>query len=165
MRYGQPAIAAELDALCAEGATRILVLPAYPQYSAATTASVLDDVGDWIARTRRVPELRFVNHYHDDPGYIDALAAQVRKHWQREGRGRKLVMSFHGMPERTLLLGDPYHCECLKTGAPAGRAAAAGRRRLARHVPEPLRPRRVAAALHRADARRRWPRAASRAST
>ena len=90
--------------------------PAYPQYSAATTASVLDDVGDWVRRTRRVPELRFVNHYHDDPGYIEALAAQVRKHWQREGRGRKLVMSFHGMPARTLRLGDPYHCECLKTG-------------------------------------------------
>lgn len=116
MRYGQPAIAAELDALCAAGCTRILVLPAYPQYSAATTASVLDDVGAWMRGTRRLPELRFVNHYHDDPGYIEALAAQVRKHWQREGRGRKLVMSFHGMPARTLALGDPYHCECLKTG-------------------------------------------------
>jgi ferrochelatase len=116
MRYGKPSIAAELDALCAAGATRVLVFPAYPQYSAATTASVFDDVCDWIRRTRRLPEFRFVNHYHDDPGYIDALAAQVRKHWQREGRGRKLVMSFHGMPARTLQLGDPYHCECLKTG-------------------------------------------------
>jgi ferrochelatase len=116
MRYGQPAIAGELDALRAQGCTRILVFPAYPQYSAATTASVLDDVGHWVRRTRRVPELRFVNHYHDDAGYIEALAAQVRKHWQREGRGRKLVMSFHGMPARTLHLGDPYHCECLKTG-------------------------------------------------
>jgi len=116
MRYGSPAIATALDALCDEGATRILVFPAYPQYSAATTASVIDDVADWARRVRRVPELRFVNHYHDDPAYIDALAAQVRKHWQREGRGRKLIMSFHGMPKRTLLLGDPYHCECLKTG-------------------------------------------------
>ncbi len=116
MRYGRPAIAAELDALCAAGATRVLVFPAYPQYSAATTASVLDDVGAWMARTRRLPELRFVNHYHDDVGYIDALATQVRSHWQREGRGRLLVLSFHGMPERTLKLGDPYHCECHKTG-------------------------------------------------
>jgi len=116
MRYGQPAIADELDALCADGCTRVLVLPAYPQYSAATTASVLDDVGTWMKRTRRLPELRFVNHYHDDPTYIEALAASVRKHWQREGRGRKLVMSFHGMPARTLRLGDPYHCECHKTG-------------------------------------------------
>jgi ferrochelatase len=116
MRYGQPAIATALDELCTEGATRILVFPAYPQYSAATTASAFDDVADWARRTRRLPELRFVNHYHDDPAYIEALAAQVRKHWQREGRGRKLVMSFHGMPKRTLHLGDPYHCECLKTG-------------------------------------------------
>jgi len=115
MRYGRPAIAAELDALCAEGCDRVLVLPAYPQYSAATTASALDAIGAWVRRTRRVPELRFVNHYHDDPGYIEALAAQVRRHWQREGRGRMLVMSFHGMPARTLRLGDPYHCECLKT--------------------------------------------------
>ncbi len=116
MRYGEPAIGTALDALCAEGATRVLVFPAYPQYSAATTASVIDDVADWARRTRRVPELRFVNHYHDDPAYIEALAAQVRKHWQREGRGRKLVMSFHGMPARTLRLGDPYYCECQKTG-------------------------------------------------
>ena len=116
MRYGRPAVSGELDALCADGATRILVLPAYPQYSAATTASTIDAVSAWAARTRRLPELRFVNHYHDEPAYIEALAAQVRRHWQREGRGRKLVMSFHGMPARTLRLGDPYHCECLKTG-------------------------------------------------
>lgn len=115
MRYGQPAIAGELDALCAAGATRVLVFPAYPQYSAATTASVLDDVGAWMTRTRRLPELRFVNHYHDDDGYIDALAAAVRRHWASEGRGRMLVLSFHGMPARTLALGDPYHCECRKT--------------------------------------------------
>ena len=115
MRYGRPAIATELDALCAAGAKRILVFPAYPQYCAATTASVLDDVGAWMSRTRRLPELRFVNHYHDDAGYIDALAAHVRRHWQREGRAARLVLSFHGMPARTLALGDPYHCECHKT--------------------------------------------------
>ena len=115
MRYGSPAIAAGLDALCAAGCTRVLVLPAYPQYSAATTASVSDAVGAWAARTRRLPELRFVNHYHDEPAYVEALAAQVRRHWARERRGRPLVLSFHGMPRRTLALGDPYHCECLKT--------------------------------------------------
>jgi len=115
MRYGQPAIAAELDALCAAGATRVLVFPAYPQYCAATTASVLDDVGAWMARTRRLPELRFVNHYHDDGGYLAALETTVRRHWAAEGRGRVLLMSFHGMPARTLALGDPYHCECHKT--------------------------------------------------
>ena len=116
MRYGAPAIAATLDALKREGVRRVLVLPAYPQYSGATTASVIDDVARWSLKTRHVPELRFVNRYHDDAGYIAALAQSVREHWQREGRGDKLVMSFHGMPERTLHLGDPYHCECLKTG-------------------------------------------------
>lgn len=116
MRYGQPAIAATLDALKREGVRRVLVLPVYPQYSGATTASVIDDVARWALQTRHVPELRFINRYHDDAGYIAALAQTVREHWQREGRGDKLVMSFHGMPERTLHLGDPYHCECLKTG-------------------------------------------------
>jgi len=116
MRYGQPAIAAQLDALRAEGVTRVLVLPAYPQYSAATTASVVDDVARWALKTRHLPELRFINRYHDDPAYIAALAESVRSHWQREGRGDKLLMSFHGMPARTLALGDPYHCECQKTG-------------------------------------------------
>jgi protoporphyrin/coproporphyrin ferrochelatase len=115
MRYGQPSIASQLDALRAEGATRVLVLPLYPQYSAATSASVFDAVAAWGQRARWVPELRFVQQYHDDPGYIAALAAQVRTHWQREGRGAMLVMSFHGVPERTLHLGDPYHCSCHKT--------------------------------------------------
>ncbi|MCU0922296.1 MAG: ferrochelatase [Burkholderiaceae bacterium] len=115
MRYGQPGIAAEMDALRAAGATRVLVLPLYPQYSAATSASVFDAVAAWGQRSRWVPELRFVQQYHDDPGYIAALAEQVRMHWQREGRGSMLVMSFHGVPERTLHLGDPYHCSCHKT--------------------------------------------------
>ena len=116
MRYGQPAIAATLDTLKRDGVRRVLVLPAYPQYSGATTASVIDDVARWALKTRHVPELRFINRYHDDAGHIAALAQSVREHWAREGRADKLVMSFHGMPERTLHLGDPYHCECLKTG-------------------------------------------------
>jgi len=116
MRYGSPAIATTLDELRAAGATRVLVLPAYPQYSAATTASVVDDVARWALKTRHLPELRFINRYHDDALYIAALADSVRAHWQKHGRADKLVMSFHGMPARTLALGDPYHCECLKTG-------------------------------------------------
>lgn len=116
MRYGQPAIADTLDQLKAQGVNRVLVLPAYPQYSGATTASVIDDVSRWALRTRHLPELRFINRYHDEPGYITALADSVRAHWQKNGRPELLVMSFHGMPERTLHLGDPYHCECLKTG-------------------------------------------------
>ncbi|OYU99854.1 MAG: ferrochelatase [Burkholderiales bacterium PBB5] len=115
MRYGEPSVATALDALKAEGATRILLLPMYPHYAAATTASALDAVATWSQRIRRLPEFRSVNHYHDDPGYIAALAASVRTHWQRNGRGGKLVMSFHGVPARSLTLGDPYHCECHKT--------------------------------------------------
>lgn len=116
MRYGHPTIASQLDALKAEGATRILVLSAYPQYSGTTTASLLDDVSAWTRRVRHVPELRFVNRYHDDPGYIDALVRTVERHWREHGRPDHFVMSFHGVPERTLRLGDPYHCECQKTG-------------------------------------------------
>jgi protoporphyrin/coproporphyrin ferrochelatase len=115
MRYGQPSIATQLDALKVEGATRVLVLTAYPQYSATTTASVFDAVYAWAARTRQIPELRFVNHYHDDPAYIEALVKHIRASWQTHGRGDKLVMSFHGLPQRNLMLGDPYHCECHKT--------------------------------------------------
>jgi len=115
MRYGQPSVASVLDALRGEGVTRVLVLPLYPQYAAATTASVADAVGAWSAGARRLPELRFVNDYHDDPGYIDALAERVRSHWQSQGRAERLLLSFHGVPERTLALGDPYHCQCLKT--------------------------------------------------
>jgi ferrochelatase len=116
MRYGSPSIASQLDALKMEGATRILVLSAYPQYSATTTASVIDAVNEWAGRTRNVPELRFVNRYHDDSGYVAALAGRIQRHWKEHGKPDHFVMSFHGVPERTLRLGDPYHCECQKTG-------------------------------------------------
>ena len=115
MRYGAPSLGSVLDGLQADGATRVLVLPLYPQYAAATTASTFDAVAGWAQRSRRMPELRFVNRYHDDAGYIRALAASVREHWALHGRGQKLVMSFHGVPARSLTLGDPYHCECHKT--------------------------------------------------
>lgn len=115
MRYGNPSIASQLDALKAEGATRILVLPLYPQYSGTTTASVVDCVNAWMARTRNQPELRFVQRYHDEPLYIEALARHIEAYWKREGRGEQLVMSFHGVPERTRTLGDPYYCESRKT--------------------------------------------------
>jgi protoporphyrin/coproporphyrin ferrochelatase len=115
MRYGQPSIASQLDALKADGATRILIVPAYPQYSGTTTASIVDAVTQWSSRIRHVPELRFVNRYHDDRAYIDALARRIERYWQDHGRPDRLVMSFHGVPERTLRLGDPYHCECQKT--------------------------------------------------
>ena len=115
MRYGNPSIASQLDQLKADGVTRVLILPAYPQYSGTTTASVFDAVYTWAARVRRIPEFRFVNNYHDDAGYIAALADSIRRHWQKNGQADKLVMSFHGVPERTRTLGDTYHCECHKT--------------------------------------------------
>lgn len=115
MRYGSTSIASQLDAMKADGVTRVLVVPAYPQYSATTTASVFDAVYHWAQNTRALPELRFVNHYHDHPDYIGALAASVERHWRKNGVPDKLVMSFHGVPQRTLHLGDPYHCECFKT--------------------------------------------------
>jgi protoporphyrin/coproporphyrin ferrochelatase len=115
MRYGNPSIAKVLDELKAQHIERILLLPLYPQYSGPTTASAIDALGAWARRVRRLPELRILNHYHDDPGYIGALAESVSEHWQTHGRPDKLVLSFHGVPRRTLLLGDPYHCECQKT--------------------------------------------------
>ena len=146
MRYGQPSIPDTLDRMKAAGATRILIVPLYPQYAASTTASVFDAVADWGQRSRNLPAFRFVRHYHDDPRYIETLAASVREHWQKVGAGPtqadalpvggsepglrargatkvgaggtayRLVMSFHGLPRRSLDLGDPYFCECQKTG-------------------------------------------------
>ena len=115
MRYGSTSIPSQLDALKAEGVTRVLIVPAYPQYSATTTASLFDAVYTWAAKVRNLPELRFVNHYHDDAGYIAALAGSIQRYWATHGQPDQLVMSFHGVPERTLALGDPYHCECFKT--------------------------------------------------
>ena len=116
MRYGTPGIQETLDRLKQDGCTRILILPLYPQYAASTTASVMDEVSDWTKRTRNLPEMRMVRNYHDDPAYIAALSASVREHWTKEGRGELLLMSFHGLPRRSLELGDPYFCECHKTG-------------------------------------------------
>ena len=120
MRYGEPSVAGVLAELQQARTERVLVIPMYPQYSAATTASVFDAVSASLARRRNVPEVRWVKHFHDDSGYIEALKASVLKHWSTFGRpqdaGGKLVMSFHGVPKRSLLRGDPYHCECQKTG-------------------------------------------------
>lgn len=116
MRYGKPSIADALDRLKAAGAERVLVVPAYPQYAASSTGSVMDDVADWIKRTRNPMEIRFLKRFHDDPGYIASVAATVREHWAAHGRPDTLLMSFHGLPRRSLDLGDPYYCECQKTG-------------------------------------------------
>jgi len=115
MRYGSPSIASALAELRENGVRRLLVLPLYPQYSATTTASVFDAIAADLQRTRWLPELRFINQYHDERGYIEALAASIREHWQDQGRAERLLFSFHGLPHRYLLSGDPYHCHCHKT--------------------------------------------------
>ena len=115
MRYGQPSIAAGLDGLQAAGCKRILVLPLYPQYSATTTASVIDATANWLRAQRRIPELLWVNEYAEAAGYIAALAARVKDHWTRNGRGERLLMSFHGLPQRYADLGDPYGAQCRAT--------------------------------------------------
>jgi len=116
MTYGEPSIRNAIDKLCANGVRRILTIPLYPQYSGTTTAPVFDRVVDALRTYRWLPELRFINNYHDAPAYIEALAASVRESWAENGRGDLLLMSFHGVPKSTLMNGDPYHCQCQKTG-------------------------------------------------
>jgi len=115
MRYGSPSIDSVLSRLKEERCERILVLPLYPQYAASTTATALDAVFAVFRRTRNIPELRVVKHFHDHPAYIAALAEGVRRHWAQHGRPDRLLMSFHGLPRYTLERGDPYHCECQKS--------------------------------------------------
>lgn len=115
MRYGNPSIASALTALRDLNARRILVLPLYPQYSATTTASGFDAVTAELSTWRRLPELRFVNQYHDEPDYIAALAQSIRAHWAEQGEPDRLLFSFHGIPRDYLLRGDPYGCQCRKT--------------------------------------------------
>ncbi len=124
MRYGTPSIAAGLDRLRAAGCTRLLVVPMYPQYADSTNASVGDSVLAWQKRNRDAPPLRMVGSFHDDPGYIAALAASVREHWAQHDRPDRLVMSFHGLPRYTLERGDPYHDQCHTTGGLLARALA-----------------------------------------
>ena len=114
MSYGKPAIADAMRELRSRGATRIAVLPLYPQYSGTTTGSVFDAVAKELKVWRRVPDLRFLAHYHDRREYIDALAASLAPRLN-SGSWDRLLFSFHGLPQRYLEAGDPYHCECYKT--------------------------------------------------
>ena len=115
MRYGQPSVSNQIQSLIDRGTERLLVLPLYPQYSCSTTASVVDAVADDFTKRRWLPELRVINQYHDDPRYITALADSVRQYQATHGSGELLLFSFHGTPQRYLLDGDPYHCQCQKT--------------------------------------------------
>jgi ferrochelatase len=123
MRYGNPGIASAVDKLVADGCTRILAAPLYPQYCAATTASANDALFAAIAAMRRQPALRTLPPYYDDPVHIEALRANLAR--QLAGldfEPQRLLLSFHGMPKRTLELGDPYHCHCQKTARLLGEA-------------------------------------------
>ena len=115
MRYGKPSIAGRLHALKAKGVDQILVIPMYPQYADSTTASVFDGVSQALARERYLPELRFVHHWHDDPHYIAALAASFTRYCAEQGSPERLLLSFHGVPRRYLVAGDPYFCFCHQT--------------------------------------------------
>jgi len=116
MSYGNPSIASVMQKLKAHNCTRILIVPLYPQYAASSTATVFDRVFAAVQTMRNAPAIRTIKHFHDDTGYIKALAANINDYWMRHGRPEKLVMSFHGVPKYTLEKGDPYHCECHKTG-------------------------------------------------
>ena len=115
MRYGNPSIASALRTLREANARRILVLPLYPQYSSSTTASTFDAIAAEVKSWRWIPELRFVNQYHDHPKFIDALVNSINEKWQQDGKPEKLLFSFHGTPKRFLSTGDPYHCQCQAT--------------------------------------------------
>jgi ferrochelatase len=115
MGYGSPSIPSGLAKLRDAGCDRILVLPLFPQYAAATVGSTFDAVSSCLQTWRWVPQLRFLSGYHDDPGYIRALAGSIRDYRESNSAGQRLLISFHGLPVRALHQGDPYHCHCHAT--------------------------------------------------
>jgi ferrochelatase len=115
MRYGNPSIKSVLDKMLKTNVQRLLVFPLYPQYSATTTASTVDAVNNELKTWRLIPELRVIRQYHDDPAYIDALVESIREHWAENPKPNKLLFSFHGLPKKYFLDGDPYYCHCQKT--------------------------------------------------
>jgi len=115
MRYGQPSVQRQIEQLQREGVRRLLVLPLYPQYSATSTGSVIDAVAGAMKSLRWPPELRVINDYHDDAAHIEALATRIEQWWATHGRGDKLLLSFHGIPERYVRAGDPYLAQCQAT--------------------------------------------------
>ncbi len=115
MRYGNPGVGETIDRMLNAGVRKLLVLPLYPQYCASTTGSTFDAIAEDFAQRRWLPDFRFISHYHDNRGYLDAVADKIRNHWQENGKADLLIFSYHGIPKRYLLNGDPYHCECHKT--------------------------------------------------
>ena len=115
MRYGNPSISKTLQKMMEQGVTKLLVLPLYPQYSASTTASTFDALAKDFQQRRWLPELRFINSYHEHDSYITAIANSISTHQQEHGKQEKLIFSYHGVPLRYLHNGDPYHCFCHQT--------------------------------------------------
>ncbi len=115
MRYGNPSIASALEKLRQQKIEKLIVLPLFPQYSAVTTGSTFDAVSNVLQQWRNIPELHFIRDYHDDPGYIAALANSVRESRQQYGAAQKLLLSFHGIPVRYAEVGDPYPQQCQRT--------------------------------------------------
>ena len=115
MRYGNPSIAKGLEELREKNCNKIIVLPMYPHYCAATTGSTFDAVTNIMQKWRWVPSFRFISTYHDHPDYIKALANSIQKHWDKHGKPDKILFSYHGIPKKYFTKGDPYHCLCSKT--------------------------------------------------
>ena len=115
MRYGNPSIEKALKDLQQKQVRRLLVLPLYPQYCAATTASTFDEVTNTLQKWRWIPELRFINQYFEEEKYIETLVSSIEDFWKKNGKPQKIIFSYHGIPKRYLINGDPYHCFCLKT--------------------------------------------------
>jgi protoporphyrin/coproporphyrin ferrochelatase len=115
MRYGNPSVESVMRGLREKNVTKLLCLPLYPQYAGATTATAMDCVFAELSNWRNQPELRTIRAFAKDENYISALAKNIEKTWGYNGKPDKLVMTFHGVPKRTLMMGDPYHCECLVT--------------------------------------------------
>ena len=116
MRYGNPSIPSVLAKLKTQNCQRILIVPMYPQYAASAAATAYDTIFKELTTQRNMPALRTIKHYHDHPGYISATVQNIRDYWTLHGQPDMLVMSFHGLPRYTLDKGDPYHCECQKSG-------------------------------------------------
>lgn len=126
MTYGEPSMDKAIGELLSKGVRRVLVLPLFPQYSATSTGAALDAAMRTLQSVRWPPELRTINDYHDDAGYLAALVGSVQAHWAERGRGDKLLLSFHGIPEKYAKAGDPYPEQCRETARRLGDALGMG---------------------------------------
>nr|WP_174625129.1 ferrochelatase [Candidatus Methylobacter favarea] len=117
MRYGEPSMATRLRAFKKDGIDNLIVLPLYPQYSSTTTASIYDDMVKELNQWRHLPNIHFISDYHQDSGYINAIADSIERVWREHGKNELLLMSFHGLPDRLTKWGDPYFHQCHKTAA------------------------------------------------